>query len=172
MRRARVAGPFAVALVLSCSRAWAVDVGHADGAPVQLDVTETSIVSQRFDARGAERFQDSGWGQWQNRLDAALRWERWTVGQRLDSAVYWRRPVDNPGFASLPVSTQQSVASDNESRFQNSIYPAKLWATYSAPGLEITAGDAYVQFGHGLTLSMRKIDELGIDTTLRGAKVQ
>ena len=39
MRRAWVAGPFAVALVLSCSRAWAVDVGHADGAPVQLNCT-------------------------------------------------------------------------------------------------------------------------------------
>jgi hypothetical protein len=28
-----------------------------------------------------------------------------------------------------------------------------------------------VQFGRGLTLSLRKVDELGIDTTLRGAKV-
>jgi hypothetical protein len=172
MHRAWAACPLALALLLSSARAGAVDVGRADGAPIQLDVTETTIVSQRFDARDAERFQDSGWGQWLNRLDAALHWEKWTVGLRLDSAVYWRRPVDNPGFASLPVSTQQTVASDNESRFQNSIYPAKLWATYAAPGLEITAGDAYVQFGHGLTLSMRKIDELGIDTTLRGAKVQ
>ncbi len=111
MPRAWVACPALLALLLSGSRAWAVDVGHADGAPVQLDVTETTIVSQRFDARDAERFQDSGWGQWINRLDAALHWEKWTVGLRLDSAVYWRRPVDNPGFASLPVSTQQTVAS-------------------------------------------------------------
>ena len=51
------------------------------------------------------------------------------------------------------------------------MYAAKAWLTYSAPGLEITAGDAYVQFGRGLTLSMRKVDELGIDTTVRGAKV-
>jgi hypothetical protein len=36
----------------------------------------------------------------------------------------------------------------------------------------VTAGDSYVQFGRGLTLSMRKVDELGIDTTLRGGKVQ
>ena len=61
---------------------------------------------------------------------------------------------------------------DETSRYRNAIYPAKLWATYAAPGLEVTAGDAYVQFGRGLTLSMRKIDELGIDTTVRGGKIE
>jgi hypothetical protein len=175
-RVARVARPvpaaLTAALALHAAPARAADVGSAAGAPLQLDVTETTVVSQRFDARGAELFQDSGWGQWENRLNAALRWERWTAGLRLDSFVYWRRPVDNPGFAGLPASTQQGVLVDNESRYLSSIYPAKLWVTYAAPGLEVTAGDAYVQFGHGLTLSMRKIDELGVDTTLRGVKVQ
>ncbi|HLK35308.1 MAG TPA: hypothetical protein VKU41_01065, partial [Polyangiaceae bacterium] len=142
--------------------------------PVSLDVTETSIASQHFDARDNELLQDNGWGAWINRLNAALRWGRWTAGVRLDSSVYWRRPVDNPDFASLPLggeSGQGALLFDNVSRFQNTIYPAKFWATYAAPGLEVTAGDAYVQFGRGLTLSMRKIDELGIDTTVRGAKV-
>ena len=37
-------------------------------------------------------------------------------------------------------------------------------------GLDVTAGDSYVQFGRGLVLSMRKVDELGVDTTLFGAK--
>ncbi len=85
--------------------------------------------------------------------------------------MYWRRPVDNPNFQDLG-SSQDQIVFDNESRFKNSIYPAKLWLAYSAPGLEVTVGDAYAQFGRGLTLSMRKIDELGIDTTLRGFKVQ
>jgi len=130
-------------------------------------VTETSVVVQHFDKRDNELPQDSGWGAWLNRLNAALRWDKWTAGLRLDSAVYWRRPVDSPSAATL---TQ--VESDNETRYENAIYPAKLWVTYSLPDIEVTAGDAYVQFGRGLTLSMRKIDELGIDTTLRGAKVQ
>ncbi len=154
------------------ARARALDVGKASGQALQLDVTETSIAAQHFDKRYTENFYDSGWGDSINRLDAALRWGKWTAGLRLDSSVFWRRPVDNPNFASLSPSDQSIVQSDNETRYENSIYPAKLWVTYSAPGLEVTAGDAYVQFGRGLTLSMRKIDELGIDTTVRGAKVQ
>jgi hypothetical protein len=120
-------------------------------------------------------FEEGGWGNWINRVDSALRWDSWSAGLRLDSAVYWRRPIGNPGLAALASyvgGADATVAQDNESRFKNSIYPAKLWATYARPGLEVTAGDAYVQFGRGLTLSVRKIDELGIDTTVRGGKVQ
>jgi hypothetical protein len=144
---------------------------HAAGtdAPT-VSVTETTIVAQRFDARDNELPQDSGWGEWMNRLDAAIRQGRWSAGLRLDSAVYWRRPADHATDSTI--ETPAEIARDGESRFRNSVYPAKLWATYSAPGVEVTAGDAYVQFGRGLTLSMRKIDELGIDTTVRGGKVQ
>jgi hypothetical protein len=162
----------ALGVLLWASRAAAVDVAEVRGKSVQLDVTDTSIVAQRFDKREEERPQDSGWGDWINRLNATLRWENWTAGLRLDSAMFWRRPVDNPNFGDLTSAEQASVLADNESRYENSIYPAKLWVTYSAPGVEVTAGDAYVQFGRGLTLSMRKIDELGIDTTVRGGKVQ
>jgi len=181
-----------VAFVLWTPAARAVDVGEVRGDAVQLDVTETSIVAQHFDARTPPgqlyppvvTFEDSGWFGWINRLNTALRWGRWTLGLRLDSAAYALRPVDH-GLSQYPLtmesggllttpraSTQQQVVEDSESRFRNSIYPAKLWATYSAPGVEVTAGDAYVQFGRGLTLSMRKVDELGIDTTVRGGKVQ
>lgn len=174
-RRAAAAAisPLLIAFAATCARqAHALDVGNAAGDPVQLDVTETSIGAQHFDARAGEQLEDSGWGAWLNRLNAALRAGPWTAGLRLDSAIYWRRPVDNPDFSSLHTGTQQQVSHDDESRYENSIYPAKLWVTYARPAVEVTAGDAYVQFGRGLTLSMRKIDELGIDTTLRGAKVE
>ena len=170
------------ALLLISSRAAAVDFGNVDGKAVQLDVTETTIVAQHFDPRtppgqaapGPTTVENSGWGEWFNRLNAILRWGNWSAGIRLDSGLYWRRPADNSSYASsYPQYYQaQLLQQDNESRYQNSIYPAKLWLTYTSPGLEVTAGDSYVQFGRGLTLSMRKNDELGIDTTLRGAKVQ
>jgi hypothetical protein len=161
-----------LAVALWLENARAVDVGEVGGDRLQLDVTETSIAAQRFDGRDNELPQDSGWGGWLNRLNAALRGGAWSAGLRLDSAVYWRRPVDNANFASLTPAQKNATTTDNESRFENSIYPAKMWITFASPGVEVTAGDAYVQFGRGLTLSMRKIDELGIDTTLRGAKVQ
>jgi hypothetical protein len=174
---AAVAMPVAAALLLVARSAAAVDVGTVQGEPVQLDVTETTIVAQHFDARTPpndtvpplENFEDAGWGNWLNRVDTALRWGHLTAGLRLDSAVYWSRPADGAIPSAYAAS---NVQNDNESRFKSSVYPAKLWVTYSSPGVEVTAGDAYAQFGRGLTLSMRKIDELGIDTTVRGIKAQ
>jgi hypothetical protein len=169
-RAAAIAACFACAVHAAPARA--VDLGHVGGDPVQLDVTETSAVVQHFDARDNELAQDSGWGAWINRLNAVAHGGPWTVGARLDSALYWRRPIDSPVFATLSPGDQAKVRFDAESRYQNGIYPAKLWASYSAPGVEVTVGDAYAQFGRGLTLSMRKIDELGIDTTIRGGKLE
>jgi hypothetical protein len=184
-----VRGCLALSVILWALPARAVDVGDVGGDAVQLDVTDTSIAAQHFNARTPpgepypppSTFEDSGWFGWINRLNTALRWGNWTVGLRLDSAVYALRPVDHslsvypttsPDGSNPRTSTEQQVDLDNQSRYRNSIYPAKLWATYSAPGVEVTAGDAYAQFGRGLTLSMRKVDELGIDTTIRGGKVQ
>ena len=60
---------------------------------------------------------------------------------------------------------------DDSSRYRDYIYPAKIFAKYTSKTIEVTAGDAYVQFGRGLVLSLRKVDELGIDTTVRGGKL-
>lgn len=149
----------------------AVDLPPIQDKPVRLDVTETTIVQQNFNARTAEgeRPENHGYGGWLNRLNAALRWDAWTLATRLDSSVYWLRPEDRPHIFPDP-ARYQNARIDGTSRFRDAIYPAKLWATYQARGLEVTAGDAYVQFGRGLTLSMRKVDELGLDNTVRGGK--
>jgi hypothetical protein len=178
----------AAAALLACASwspaARALDAGKVGGDKVEIDVTETSIFAQHFNPlflamqeyphnlylRFAERPEDSGWGDWINRLNVALHWGHFTAGARLDSAVYSLPPINN-GDYQVSASELKSLDRDSESRYQNSIYPAKLWLTYKTPDIEVTVGDAYVQFGKGLTLSMRKIDELGIDTTLRGVKV-
>ncbi len=135
--------------------------------PVRLDVTETSVVGQRFAARAGESPLDQGYGSWLDRLNVTLSWRQLTLGVRLDSSLYWLRPIDG----GLPAALLPRAAVDETSRYRDALYPAKLWITYGAPGLELTAGDAYAQFGRGLVLSLRKIDELGLDTTLRGGKV-
>ena len=58
---------------------------------------------------GSTTVEDSGWGEWINRINAALRWGRWTAGLRLDSALYWRRPADNATLrdAAIRRTTQQ-----------------------------------------------------------------
>jgi hypothetical protein len=168
----RRAAPFALAIACSCAFgarvASAVELPKVGGAPVKLDITETSIFAQRFEARDGERPEDQGYFTWLNRLNLVLGWRKLTLGMRLDSSLYAFRPADRT--YSDP-ALRNSVVTDGASRYRNAIYPAKMWLSYKNEGLELTAGDNYVQFGRGLVLSMRKVDELGIDTTLFGGKV-
>ena len=159
--------------------AHAVEVTSVDAEPVTLEVTETSIISQQFDARvlEGEDIRDHGYGNWINRLNVALNWSRFTLGTRLDSSLYWRRPVGQNVCATgesgvcIPKTQLDNIIRDDSSRYRDFIYPAKIFAKYTGRTLEVTAGDAYAQFGRGFVLSVRKVDELGIDTTVRGAKL-
>jgi hypothetical protein len=148
--------------------ARAVDLPKLDDSAVTLDVTETSIVAQRFNARSGEVENDQGYFSWLNRLNAVLAWKKLTLGVRLDSSVYALRPEDRD-FSDPQLKS--NAQKDGTTRYRDALYPAKVFLTYKGDGLEVTAGDAYVQFGRGLVLSMRKVDELGIDTTLFGGKI-
>lgn len=155
-------------MVLITRDASAVDLPPVQGSPVTLDVTETSIVAQRFGAREGESENDQGTFAWLNRLNALLGWKRLTLGVRLDSSLYALRPEDRT-FSDPQLARNTRI--DGTTRYRNALYLAKIFLTYKTPDAEVTVGDAYVQFGRGLVLSMRKVDELGIDTTLFGAKV-
>ncbi len=156
-------------ILLQSGRAHAIDLGKLKKKPVVLDVTETAVLGQQFDARydQGQSELNHGYGNFINRLNLALRWNGFTAGLRLDSSVYWRKPQDRSDLHESPVTIER----DGLSRFRSTIYPAKMWLTYDRPGLEVTAGDAYAQFGRGFVLSMRKLDDLGIDNTVRGLKV-
>jgi Family of unknown function (DUF6029) len=177
----RIAGMRLAALsfaaVLGSSRvAHAVEITKLDQKPVKLDVTATSLLLQRFDAREDINARDSGWGGWLNKLNAQLSWKKWSLAMRLDSSLYWRRPEDRDYCADGCTFTERDrpgVARDGAVRFRDQVFLAKIWASYKDPaaGLEVILGDAYAQLGRGLVLSLRKVDELGIDTTVRGAKV-
>ena len=158
----------ASALVLFSSDAAAVDLPVVAGAPVKIDITETSILAQRFEAREGEDPNDQGYLSWLNRLNVVLGWRRFTLGARIDTAVYALRPQDRETSSA---AVREARLTDGSTRYRNTVYPAKLWLTYKDRHIEVTAGDSYVQFGRGLVLSMRKVDELGADTTLFGAKV-
>jgi hypothetical protein len=167
----RIAPGLAIVLgILTVSeRAHALDLPEIAAEPMKLDVTNVSILTQRFDARtgeGEER-SSAGFGFWINRLNAQLSLGHFVLGTRIDSSIYWRRPEDLANSA----AAKDRILLQDSYRFPGSVYPAKLWLTYSAPGIEITAGDAYVQMARGFVISMRKVDDLGIDTTVRGGKV-
>ncbi len=171
----RRAATFVVATLLSTTvnrYASAVDLPKVGAEPMKLDVTNVTVFGQRFNARTAEGEapQDYGYGSLLDRLNLKLDWGRWTVGTRLDASFFWLRPEERT--LSPDPQIQRNIVRDGATRYRNAVYPAKLWITYTAPHLAVTAGDAYAQFGRGLVLSLRKNDDLGVDTTVRGARIE
>jgi len=158
-------------LTLSPGRSNAVDLPAVGGSPVKLDITETSVLAQRFLPREAEKEEDQGYFVWLNRLNAVLGWKKLTFGMRIDTSIYALRAEDRFNEPNTPAQLRRQLVSDGATRYRDAVYPAKLWLTFKDKGFEITAGDSYVQFGRGLVLSMRKVDELGVDTTLFGGKI-
>ena len=80
------------------------------------------------------------------------------LGLRLDIAVFLNESECNAGAESALCF------------FEDFVEPEKVWGTWDFGVATITGGDVYASFGRGLTLSVRKIDELGIDTTIRGGR--
>ncbi|GAB4509364.1 MAG: hypothetical protein Tsb0020_25860 [Haliangiales bacterium] len=115
--------------------------------PIPVDITSTTTAGWR--TRDAN-FDDASYGELFEKLNLASTLGRWRLSLRLDTATF----LSNP-------------AADVVGRYT----PEKLSVSYQARALSVTAGDAYVSFGRGLSLSLRKVDELGLDTTLRGAKL-
>ena len=174
------------------ARASAVEPIELFGTPVAFDVTESSSLLYNFDNRdtranqAASRANDD-WGLFYNRINVLANGGAWQAGLRLDNAWFFRSPnptqigLDlessrpaNAGGASAPVYFRQKVQEagvELSNRYINWLYPAKYYVTYTSPTLELGLGDGYVAFGHGLVLSLRKLDELASDTTLRGARV-
>lgn len=83
-----------------------------------------------------------------NRLNLRLRTGAWTVGLRLDAA--W--------FPSPP-----------SSQYASDLRPEEMFVTARFDHWTLTAGDDYLTVGRGLALSLRKLDEVGFATNLRGA---
>lgn len=105
-----------------------------------------------------------------NRLNLSLSFWRITAGLRIDTALFLHAPAsydfDHPDLG--------GCARACESRFLNKpVSPTgleKIYVNYTDRRWDLTLGDSYTVFGRGLLLSVRKVDELGIDTTLLGGK--
>jgi hypothetical protein len=170
MKLRRALGPMALALLATTATraSRAGYVGEIDGAPVRLEITETSIGAWHIDNRNQKTWDD-GYGEWINHLNVVLAWKAWQAGVRLDTATYFNTPARGdlaPG--------ERNAIYPYHFRDQYLLapgVPAKMYVTYASPKLEATLGDAYVAFGRGLVLSIRKVDELAVDTSLQGAKV-
>lgn len=192
--------------LLESARAEAVEVPNVGGKPLLIDVTNTAVVSYRFDNRNDANLDfpakqvDDFYFEWLDRFNVQASWWRFRLGVRVDAAVF-RHGLSRDGIAAR-VADQKPIIDkyvndyaaftgvdpkefgpnyrstyengfqqELHTRFRRAIYPSKLFLGYNQPGIDVTVGDFYVQLGRGLVFSVRKVDELAIDTTVRGAKV-
>jgi hypothetical protein len=85
------------------------------------------------------------------------------LGQRLDLDTRhgpWR------GTLRLDGAWVDASESDLDAR------PERFALRWERSGVRLGAGDGYAVLGHGLTLSVRKLDPLGTDTSIQGAHVE
>lgn len=168
--------------------AFALEPGTVAGQPVRVDVSESSSVYYNFDNRDTKPSQvatraNDNFGLVYNRLNVQGTAGRVSVGVRVDNVWFYTSPNvtqlaldmtrdaapgDPPGYFRRKLG---EAGLELSNRFIDWMYPSKYYLTYSSPGLEATLGDASAQLGRGIVLSVRKRDELGSDTTIRGARI-
>lgn len=177
------------AVLGSTARAAAIDFDDVGGESLAIDVSNTSVLAYNVDNRNETNLAgqtltptqlvDDNFGQWFNRLYVRSRYWKFSIGLRLDSAVYFNgfdrgrarelilERLGPPGDIQL----ENRFSRELHTRYTNLIYPAKLWVGFKHKRYEATAGDFYMNLGRGLVFSVRKIDEIGLDTTVRGGKL-
>lgn len=194
MRPLRIVAPsLALATFATATGARAIEFKDLAGRPLTVDVTNTAVTSYHFDNRNdtADRNVkdrvDDDYFDYVDRLNIQMGYWRFRLNVRLDGQAY-ANTLDTNNIVNYTISdltksgdrvdSNNIIARSNQflrelnTRYRSGIYPAKLSLVYQQPGLEITAGDFYAQLGRGLVLSLRKVDELAIDTTIRGGKIQ
>lgn len=169
--------------------AYAVDFDDIGGETLTMDVTNTATASYLFDNRDDSQtvvpppgtIVNDTFGEFYDRLNVQLYYWRFRAGIRVDVATYYAQ-LDEEDLIEiarerLPDATGperntyvNAFQRELNTRYRTTVYPSKLFVGYTAPGVDVTLGDFYAQFGRGLVLSVRKIDELATDTTIRGAK--
>jgi hypothetical protein len=123
--------------------------GAQESGGPSLSITETFLLERHgFNQDG--RADNDDYEDVKSRLNLSLSDGAYTGTLRMDNIIYISPPndtyVDDHRIERIALRVDSGLAT-------------------------VTAGDFYVQFGRGIALALRKIDELGVDTALRGARV-
>lgn len=126
-----------------------------DSIPITFGGSSTLLFERRADNGDADPTDDNYYDGIL-RAQAALEIGRVRLSTRIDGALF----LDNPEGADR----------------RNDIRPERVLLegeTDLGPlALRIAAGDVYAQLGRGLILSLRRVDEIGVDTALRGGRIE
>lgn len=137
-----------------------------------LGVLPTTLLSGSVSAKGGVRLTDSltleyrtdnengqtgddDYGAIINRLSIQASADQLTTFARIDTMKFVDTPTVPPGAADYGDSARLE----------------RLRVAYTLGDWKLTLGDFYQQLGRGIMLSLRKVDELGLDLAIRGGRV-
>lgn len=157
--------PYLVVLAPDGSLAYA-HAGYEPGDEValeeQIEILLASEPSAKTD-KVAWRVSSQSLGIWRESQFQTSDQRQRAFAQRLEATA------ENQG---LHVSVRVDGELVDEEQLQSSARVERALLSYKNDSFGLHLGDRYAQFGHGLSLSLRKIDSLGQDTSLRGGRVQ
>lgn len=154
----RLALSACVAALLMPAPATALDVDIPLIGTTGFDITESLLIRWLDDNYDRNDRDDEVLGIL-NKTNLIITAGPATLGVRVDAALFFNEAECGGGAESALCF------------FHDFVRPEKTWGSWDFGVASLTAGDFYASFGRGLTLSVRKIDELGIDTTIRGGRV-
>ena len=137
----------------------AFSLGRPEGRPAILDSTWTLHLHAHGDNENA-RDDDDDYGDLLSIYNLRAGLADHTLSLRFDALRF----LDPPSGA--------AIRDSNSADYADEYVLEKLSWTWRGQGLSLSAGDQYVTFGRGLALSLRKVEELGVDTTLRGGRAE
>jgi len=126
----------------------------AIAAPSTFSGSTTAVLEWRNDNRNGDRTDD-------NYGDMLVRTNLLQDGG--DTRMTLR--IDGAGFVSRPVDV------DRRNYLRMERVTLEMSRTLGRVRTQLTLGDFYAQFGSGLALSLRRVDELGLDMATRGGRL-
>ncbi len=166
LRRSLAAAWFVWVLFSHAASAWAQD----EPATVNIRGTETFIgeyVGDNGEANEGAYGDDDQFWIFRNLLYLQAGNRDFDSGLRLDATLFHSPPARIDPGSFVPGGTGYTTLDyDNDFRLE------RIFGTVHLGNLHLTAGDFYVNFGRGIALSMIKLDDIGVDNALRGARIE
>ncbi len=110
----------------------------------------TTTVELRDDNRNGVDLDDR-YGVLINRLNFQGHYDKLTASFRADLFRFWDPPTGDQ---------------------QNDLLLERLTVSYRSGAWTVTAGDFFQQLGRGIALSLRKVEETGVDVSIQGGRVE
>ena len=133
-----------------------------------FSLTSTTLAQYRLDNFDSNEFNDNFFSLTE-RVDMELQGEELSAGLRLDGFLPVFPGRDGAGPS---IGNQCPVGEEWRCTIEWDLRPERVLVRFQRDGWDLIVGDSYAVFGRGMALSLRKVDSVGVDTTVRGLQIR